>query len=185
MAIDTTHHRSADELAAGLDHVRAAPADGGTLELIVRRPAEDEREVLPQGELDLELGLVGDVWSTRPTSGTGMPNPDAQVTLMSARAADLVAGGRDRWPLAGDQLYVDLDLGVDNLPPGSRLAIGEAVVEVTAEPHTGCSKFRARFGSEALKLVNQPPGRELRLRGVNTRVVSPGVVRPGDSVTKI
>ncbi len=155
---------------AGIDHVREAPSDNGSLELIVRRPAEDEREVLTEAELDLELGLVGDMWSRRVSSKTGRPNPDAQVTLMSARAAELVSGGPERWPLAGDQLYVDLDLSFDNLPGGTRLAIGEVVLEVTDEPHTGCSKFSARFGTDAVKLVNKPPGRELRLRGINTRV---------------
>ena len=104
---------------------------------------------------------------------------------MSARAVEAVAGDRERWPLAGDQLYVDLDLSVDNLPAGTRLAVGEAVLEMTAEPHTGCGKFSARFGSEAIKFVNKSPGRELRLRGVNARVVTPGTVRVGDAVAKL
>jgi len=104
---------------------------------------------------------------------------------MSARAAEAVAGDRERWPLAGDQLYVDLDISVDNLPAGTRLAIGEAVIEVTEEPHTGCNKFSARFGSEAIKFVNKSPGRELRLRGLNAVVITPGTVRVGDAVTKL
>ena len=87
----------------------------------------------------------------------GSANPDAQLTLMNARVVALVAGERERWPLAGDQLYVDLDLSADNLPPGTRLAVGSAVIEVTPEPHTGCAKFSARFGSEALRFVNSPP----------------------------
>ena len=94
-------------------------------------------------------------------------------------------GSRERWPLAGDQLYVDLDLSVENLPAGTRLAVGDAVVEITPEPHTGCAKFSARFGTDALKFVNKPPGRELRLRGVNARVVTPGTVRPGDAISKL
>jgi hypothetical protein len=173
-------HRSADELAAGLDEIRQSPADHGTVELIVRRPAENEREVLEEGVLDLDDGLVGDTWN-----GRGTPNPDAQLTLMNARTAELIAGGRDRWPLAGDQLYVDLDLSVENLPAGARLAVGDAVVEVTAVPHTGCAKFSARFGTDALRFVNKPPGRELRLRGVNARVVAAGAVRVGDTITKL
>ena len=180
-------HRSADELTAGLDEILRSPAAEGTIELIVRRPAEDEREVREDGVLDLEEGLVGDIWRARGSSRRpdGSANPDAQLTLMNARAAELVAGSRERWPLAGDQLFVDLDLSVENLPAGTRLGVGRAVVEVTAEPHTGCAKFSARFGTEAIRFVNRSPGRELRLRGVNTRVVTPGAVRVGDAITKL
>jgi MOSC domain-containing protein YiiM len=176
----TALHATAEELLAGLDAVRASPPDRGVLELIVRRPAEDEREVLEAAELSLEAGLVGDRWALG-----SRRHVDAQLTLMNSRLAQLVAGRRERWALAGDQLYVDLDLSVENLPAGTRLAVGEAVVEVTALPHTGCAKFRARFGREALKLVNKSPGRELRLRGVNARVVEPGAVRAGDAVVKL
>ena len=180
-------HRSADALAAGLDEIRRSPSAQGTVELIVRRPAEDEREVLGEGMLDLEEGLAGDTWHRRGSKRTpdGSANPDAQLTLMNARAAEQIAGSRERWPLAGDQLYVDLDLSIENLPAGTRLAVGGAVIEVTADPHTGCAKFSARFGSEAIKFVNASPGRELRLRGVNTRVVTPGPVRTGDTITKL
>ena len=172
-------HATTEELLAGLDHVRAAPPDRGTVELIVRRPAVDEREVVEEGELDLVVGLVGDHWHLGAS-----PINDAQLTLMNARATELIARARERWPLAGDQLYVDLDLSVDNLPAGSRLAVGEAVIEITAVPHTGCAKFSARFGTDALKFVNKSPGRELRLRGANARVVTPGPVRAGDTIAK-
>ena len=180
-------HRTADELTAALEEIRKSPSAVGTVELIVRRPGEDEREVLDEGALDLAEGLLGDVWLARGSKAMpdGSANPDAQLTLMNARAAEVITGSKDRWPLAGDQLYVDLDLSIENLPAGTRLAVGDAVVEVTPEPHTGCAKFSARFGTEALKFVNKPPGRELRLRGVNARVVSPGPVRTGDTISKL
>lgn len=187
VATTISEHRDAESLAGELEHIRAAPADDGVVELVVRRPAVGEREVLAEGILDLAEGLVGDSWRVRGSSRTpdGASHPDTQVTLMNARAAAAVAGPRERWALAGDQLYVDLDLGVDNLPPGSRLQVGSAVVEITAEPHTGCAKFRERFGSDALRFVNGAAGRPLRLRGVNARVVEPGAVRPGDAVRKL
>ena len=170
----------------GLEVVRAAPRDQGTVELIVRRPAVDEREAVDEARLDLEDGLVGDGWRGRGRSGGRRPaNPDAQITVMSSRAIALAAGDRDRWPLAGDQLYVDLHLSGDNLPPGTRLEVGSAVIEVTAEPHTGCKKFAARFGLETLEVFNSPEGRALNLRGINTRVVRAGAVHVGDAVRKI
>jgi MOSC domain-containing protein YiiM len=172
---------TADELRTELDHIRAAPADDGVLELIARRPEVGEREVLEEAELDVERGLVGDSWSRRGRR----PNPKSQITLMSARAAAMVAGERARWALAGDQLYVDLDLSAENVPPGTRLAIGSAVVEVSDLPHLGCGKFTERYGEEARELVNSPAGVALNLRGVNTRVVQGGTVRRGDAVRKL
>lgn len=180
-------HAIPDELVAGLDEIRRSPVDDGVVELIVRRPAENEREVLQEGELDIAEGLVGDMWRRRGSRSTpdGSANPLAQLTLQNARLAALVAGERGLWPLAGDQLYVDLDLSVGNLPAGTRLAVGSAVIEVTPHPHTGCAKFSARFGSDALRFVNSPDGCELRLRGVNARVVEGGTVRPGDAIRKL
>jgi hypothetical protein len=180
-------HGRERELQSGLDAIRAAPCDEGRLELLVRRPAVDEREVLDVGVLDLVEGLVGDTWRTRPSTRTpdGSPHPDMQLNVMSARAVQLVAGSRERWALAGDQLFVDLDLTLENLPTGTRLGIGSAVIEVTDQPHRGCAKFAQRFGPEALRLVNSPIGVELRLRGLNARVVVPGTVTVGDAVTKL
>ena len=186
MSVASDRHLSYAEVEAGLDVVRAAPRDEGLLELIVRRPDVDEREVVDEAELDLEQGLVGDNWLARGRSSGRKPaNPNAQITVTSARAIGLVAGSRDRWPLAGDQLYVDLDLSRENLPPGARLAVGDAVLEVSAEPHTGCKKFAARFGLEALKVFDTDEGVALCLRGINTRVVVPGTVRAGDAVRKL
>lgn len=175
------------ELEAGLDEIRKAPANGGVLELIVRRPSVDAREVLDVGELDAEEGLVGDTWRIRGSSRTtdGRCHPDMQLNIINARVAALVAQVRERWALAGDQLYVDMDLSVENLPPWTKLSIGTAIIQVTDQPHTGCAKFVARFGVDAMNFVNSPVGRGLRLRGLNARVVQPGTVRAGDVVRKI
>ncbi|MEA2628208.1 MAG: hypothetical protein QOJ10_668 [Chloroflexota bacterium] len=175
------------ELEQSLDHIRESPADGGTVELIARRPAVDEREVLSEGRLNTTEGLEGDTWRARGSSRTpdGSANLEAQLTLMNARTAAAVAGDRERWPLAGDQIYVDLDLSLSNLPAGSRVQIGSAVIEFSAEPHTGCAKFSGRFGNDALRFVNSQVGRELRLRGANCRVVMAGTVRPGDAIRKL
>ncbi len=170
------------ELEAGLDHIRQSPSDEGPLELIVRRPETGEREVLEAAELDLEQGLVGDNWKTRGSRSTpdGSAHPEMQLNVMNARVVALVAQARDRWPLAGDQLYVDLDLSEANLPPCTQLELGSAVIEVTAMPHTGCKKFVERFGVDAMKFVNSPLGRQLNLRGINARVVQAGQIRQGD-----
>ncbi len=184
-------HRTADELEAFLPTLLAeSPRDVGTLDLVVRRPAPFEREVLGEGELDLVEGLVGDGWRVRGSSRTpdGSAHPDMQLNIMNARLVAFLAGGPDRRALAGDQLYLDLDLSHENLPFGTRLVIGDpagrgAVVEVTPAPHTGCAKFVERFGAEAMRFVNGEAGRPLRLRGLNAKVVVPGLVRPGDQVT--
>ena len=175
------------ELEAGLDEVRRSPKDIGVVRMIVRRPEVDAREVLEEGELSVAEGLVGDTWRTRRSSRTadGSAHPEMQLNIMNSRAIALLAREADRWPLAGDQLYVDLDLSGANLPPGTRLALGSAVIAVTSEPHTGCKKFMARFGIDALRLVSSPEGRQLNLRGINAKVIQPGVVRVGDAVRKL
>jgi MOSC domain-containing protein YiiM len=182
--VHVAFHRDAETLLAGVAGVRRSPQDVGTLHAVVVRPAKYERRSLDTATLDLGLGVVGDTWIERGSRRTadGGPNPDAQVTVMSSRAVDLVAGSRDRWPLAGDQLYVDLDLSVTNLPTGALLTIGDAQLEVTAAPHTGCAQFTERFGVEALRLTATPEGRELRLRGINTKVVRAGDIAVGDRV---
>lgn len=179
-------HLTMAELEAGLDEIRKSPKDAGVLELIVRRPRIEEREVLQEGALHLTDGLVGDGWSIRGSSRTadGAAHPDMQINIMNSRVIALLAGDRERWPLAGDQLYIDMDLSVENLPPGTCLAIGSAIIEVTAPPHTGCHKFVSRFGLEAMKFVNSALGQQLHLRGINARVVRPGVIRVGDLATK-
>jgi hypothetical protein len=171
-------------LEAGLEAVRASPATEGRVELIVCRPAIEQRQILEEGRLDVADGLVGDSWSARPGPGPQRGDPDLgrQLTLINARFSALIGGGAEGAALAGDQLHLDLDLSEANVPPGTRLHLGDAVIEVTDEPHTGCSKFTERFGLEALRLVNSPLGRELHLRGLNARVILSGVVRRGDTV---
>lgn len=168
-----------------IDEIRAAPASAGRVELIVGRPEVEERQVYDEAQLDPGEGLVGDNWRERSIAKKGEANPDTQLTLVNARAAAVFAGPRERWALAGDQLYVDLDVSERNLPPGTRLSLGSAVIEITAEPHLGCGKFIRRFGIDAQKWVNSPIGRELKLRGIYARIVQAGTVRTGDEIAKL
>jgi len=180
--------RTTAELTDRVDVLREAPTEVGTLTLVVRRPAAGERELLDEGVLDEADGLVGDNWLSRATSRAVADGRhlDSQLTVMSARMVALLAADAAEHALAGDQLYVDLDLSHDNLPAGTRLAIGDtAVIEVTAKPHNGCRKFMARFGEDATEFVNSALGRAMRLRGLNARVVTGGVIRPGDAVRKV
>ena len=179
-------HLTMAELEAGLDEIMRSPKDEGVVELIVRRPQIDEREVLEKAELSLLEGLVGDSWKRRLSSSTpdGSPNPQMQLNVMNSRVVALVAQSRERWPLAGDQIFLDLDLSAENLPAGTKLALGSAVIAVTEPPHLGCHKFVARFGLDAMKFVNSTVGRKLHLRGINAKVVKPGVFCVGDVVRK-
>ena len=180
-------HATMAELEAGLENIRQSPKDTGVLALIVRRPQVEAREVLEVGDLDLAEGLVGDNWKTRGSSQTadGSAHPDMQLNIMNARVIALLAPKKARWALAGDQLYMDFDLSAENVPPGTRLSLGEAVIEVTDQPHTGCKKFAARFGLDALKFISSPVGKQLQLRGINAKVIRAGAIRIGDTVKKV
>lgn len=175
----TVKQLTAKEIEAGLGEIRKSPNDNGVLNLIVRRPRENEREVLDIGELDVEKGLVGDGWSN---DGA---NLQAQIAIMNSRTIALLAQDDNRWQLAGDQLYIDLNLTDENLPAGTRLKIGSAIIEITPKPHNGCRKFVERFGLEAMKFVNSPIGKELHMRGVYAKVIKSGVIKKGDLVKKI
>ena len=182
-----SEHLTTDQLQAGLEHILASPSDNGALLKIVQRPDVDQREVVQEGDLDVATGLVGDNWKTRGSSSTadGAADPVAQVTIINSRLLALIAQSDERWELSGDQLIVDLDISVDNLPAGTQLSVGSAVLEVSKKPHTGCGKFAQRFGKDALRFISTPRGNALRLRGVNTRVIQSGSVRVGDGVTKL
>ena len=180
-------HLTAEQLEAGLAQILAAPKELGSVELISRRPATNQREVLKTAELDVVQGLIGDNWAQRGCSlmPDGSAHPEMQLNLMSSRVVELLAQSRDRWALAGDQFYVDFDLSAGNLAAGTRLAIGSAVIEVTAQPHLGCKKFVARFGRDAMRFVNSSRGKQLKLRGINAKVLQAGVVNVGDTIRKL
>lgn len=177
-------HLTHAEIEAGMSDVLGSPRADGELAMIVRRPKVGKREVMEKGKLDIEHGLIGDNWLTRGSSRTdnGLGHPEMQLNLMNIRFAELIAGNRERVPLAGDQLFVDLDLSRENLPVGTRLEIRDAVIELTAIPHLGCKKFVERFGLDAMKYANSEFGRTHNLRGVNAKVISGGEISIGDTI---
>lgn len=180
-------HLTTEELEAGLEQIRMSPRDEGKLELIVRRPQIEEREVLEEGILSIVDGLSGDNWKARGSTRMedGSAHPDMQLNIMNARAIALIAQNKERWQLSGDELFIDMNLSDENLPAGTRLALGEAIIEVTAEPHNGCKKFAQRFGQAAVIFVNSEEGKKLHLRGINAKVIQSGKIRVGDVARKI
>lgn len=181
------HHLTRQELEEGLDEIRKSPENNGVLKLIVRRPETDQREVITEGKLHPVVGLEGDNWLKRGSRATadGSAHPEMQINIMNSRVTALVAQDPDRWSLAGDQLYIDMDLSPENLPPGTQLAIGSAIIEVTSPPHTGCKKFVARFGRDAMMFVNSGLGKTLNLRGINAKVIKAGIIRTDDIAEKV
>jgi MOSC domain-containing protein YiiM len=180
-------HRTEEQLLAGLDHIRAAPADEGTVEMIVIRPGSEQRELPDRCTVSFEGGVHGDAWARGcwKKLDDGRPHPDVQICIMSARVIQLLAGCRDRWALAGDNLFVDMDITHDNLKPGQRLALGSAVIEITEQAHTGCKKFVERYGKAAVAFVNSPQGTQMRLRGIYAKVIEPGEISVGDVIRKL
>lgn len=179
--------RTTKELEAKLPYIFDSPSDDGKVEMIAARPAPGERLSMRAGKLDSHLGLVGDNWKERGSRHRpdGSANPAAQVTMMNSRLARAISTDGKDWILAGDQIYVDMDLSTENLPAGSQLQIGDAIVEISEQPHTGCAKFVERFGRDALRFVNVGRGKEMRLRGVNCFVISGGEFKVGAKVKKL
>lgn len=178
-------HRTMAELTAELDEVRASPSENGVVEMIVVRPKSDERVVLDECQLTATSGADGDLWANDSWMKLpdGNPHPDVQVSVMNSRCIDLITRDRKAWPLAGDNLFVDFDLSEQNLRVGRRVSVGEAVIEVTSQLHTGCEKFAERFGKDAYQFVNGDTGKQLRLRGIFARVIKDGLVRVGDPIS--
>lgn len=182
----TVTHPSLTQLEQALEHIQASPKQAGRIDGIVRRPATNEREALAVAKLDETHGLNGDCWYDQlDTAKKRDKHLNSQITLMNSRVIDVIAQDRERWALAGDQLYVDFDLSDANLPPGTRLALADAILEVTAEPHLGCRKFQDRFGKDAVAFVNSKAGQALNLRGVNARIVRSGEIQVGDTISRL
>ena len=184
---ENIRHLNTDELEAGLGEALTSPSIEGIVELIVCRPDVGQRKVLQSAAFSTEAGLVGDNWIKKPYSKSpdGGPHPEMQVTMINRRVLDLIAGGdTKRRAVPGDQLVVDFDLSLNNIPPGTRLNVGSTIIEVTEEPHTGCSQFVGWFGADAMRFVNSPRGRELCLRGINAKVIQAGTISQGDQIIK-
>jgi len=187
LGTENIRHLNTDELEAGLGEALTSPSNEGIVELIVCRPDVGQRKVLQSASFSTEVGLVGDNWSKKPYSKSpdGGPHPEMQVTMINRRVLDLIAGGdTKRRAVPGDQLVVDFDLSLENIPPGTRLNVGSTIIEVTEEPHTGCSQFVGWFGADAMRFVNSPRGRELCLRGINAKVIQAGTIAQGDQIIK-
>ena len=180
-------HRDSKTLNDQMSQIMAAPKDGGVVDLIVARPESDERQILETAELDVDDGLIGDNWKARGNRHTpdGRANKETQLTLMNSRVANAITDTKSEWALAGDQIYIDMDLSVQNLPAGTHLRVGTATIRISEQPHTGCKKFVERFGADALRFVNTGPGAEARFRGLNAQIIESGTVRHGDKVIRI
>lgn len=180
-------HLTRAELAAALPQVTAGPKDHGELKAIFVRPGPGQRLDVSSVAISSAGGLEGDHWAKGcwKSLPDGSPDPDVQVFIMNARFLDLIAQERSHWASCGNSFVADMDLGADNLPVGTRLKAGSAELEITAVPGTGCEAFIEWYGRDACVFVNTGEGKKNRLRGVYARVVKDGVVRIGDTLTKI
>ena len=180
-------HLTMAELEDGFPEIIRSPKDNGRLEGIVVRPARGKRQELRTSDVSFDGGVHSDLWAKACWKSTedGRPHPDVQICIMNARCIALIAQERGNWAPAGDNLFIDLDLSPDNLPPGQRLAIGTAIIEITDTPHNGCAKFIGRYGRDAGIFVNGRLGKRHRLRVVYARVIRDGTVTVDDVVTKV
>ena len=180
-------HLTLAELEAGLPEILQAPKDNGTLAAIVIRPEPARTGGTGKLRSQPEAGYAGDNWASGcwKTTYDGAPHPDVQICIMNARCIALIAQDRGNWAPAGDNLFIDMDLTPDNVPPGTQLAIGTAVIEITDTPHNGCESFIARYGRDACIFVNTREGKRLRLRGIYGRIVRDGRLAVGDSARKV
>lgn len=178
---------SLNSLNDSFSDILDSPITNGTIELIVCRPKTNARKILTEAELTIEEGLVGDCWKNKRNfmRKDGLPDVEVQLTLMNSRCINAIAGSKEFWPLAGDQLFVDLNLCKTVLQPKQQLKINDAIIEITDVPHLGCSKFSKRFGSDALKFVNSKNGKLHNLRGVNAKIIQPGVIKTGAIIERI
>jgi hypothetical protein len=179
------NHVTFDKLQEGLAEISQAPKNHGNIELLVIRPVQYERKVVNEITMHPITGCEGDIWHSKKTSSTpdGKPNPERQVTLINSRVLALLEGAKDTWPKAGDQVYVDMDLSKENLPAGTDLSLGSAIIRVSAQPHNGCKKFAERYGIDATRFVNSSLGKAKSLRGINCYIVKEGIVKMGDTVS--
>ncbi len=180
-------YKKLNDLQLGLDKIISSPKQIGTVKMIVSRPKIGIRKIQEMAELDKDLGLIGDNWHDRDSSNMQDKSADieTQLTIMNSCVIALITQNCDQWPLAGDQLYIEMDISKNNLPPGSLLKLGNALLKISKKPHTGCKKFSERFGLDALKFVSSRQGRELSLRGINTSIIKSGMVQTGDKVMKV
>lgn len=175
------------EIETRLNWVMSAPTDTGHVSALVVRPVKNQREPLDKVMFSPQLGVNGDNWSTNcwKKLPDGKSDPEVQVAIMNARMIEVLTQDKALWPLAGDQLFVDFDLSVANLRAGDHLQVGAAVLQITAEPHRGCGKFKQRFGEDALAFVNSERGDAHRLRGVYAKIISAGEVCVNDAISKL
>ncbi len=180
-------HLDKQELAAGLPEILKSPKDRGPIESITVRPASEQRRTVNSVAISLAGGVEGDHWAQGCWKSTdaGKPHPDVQICMMNSRCIDLIAGDKDNWAPAGDNLFIDMDLTPENLPPGTRIAMGTAILEITDTAHKGCAKFIERYGRDACVFVNVGDGDRYKLRGIYGRVVQDGVLSVGDLATKV
>lgn len=175
------------ELAAALPYVCAAPKTATTIDSLCFRPARNQREFPAELQLSRAEGIRGERWLTEPwlRLPDGSPDPNIQVSILPLRVLNLVWTDRENTPHPGDTIIADLDTSLTNLPPGSLLQAGTAILRVSDEFNEGCVKWKVRYGQAAKDWITAPGHPQLRLRGVLCAVEQDGFIRAGDALTKL